>query len=81
MFQFVRGIALVATLLATCEVSLAQPEPATVATANFVMPGCREAEINRTEDIAYKRGLCMGIVSAACQCYQLPNDACCREIH
>ena len=64
MFQFVRGIALVATLLATCEVSLAQPEPATVATANFVMPGCREAEINRTEDIAYKRGLCMGIVSA-----------------
>jgi hypothetical protein len=60
MFCFMRGIALGATLLATCEVSLAQEDPTT---ANFVMPGCREAEINRTEANAYLRGLCVGMVS------------------
>ena len=58
MVQFVRGIALVATLLATCGVSLAQEDPYS---ANDVMPGCREAE-NRT-DATFRRGLCMGIVS------------------
>ena len=62
MVQFVRGIALVATLLATCGVSLAQEEGAT---ANFVMPGCREAGKNTTSPgDFFAAGFCLGMVSA-----------------
>lgn len=58
MFRTLRGIILVAAIVASCKASFAEED----VSANTAMPGCREAENYNSPNI-YKRGLCMGIVS------------------
>jgi hypothetical protein len=64
MFQFMRGVALVAVMLPSCEVASA----ADYISANFVMPGCRAAMIdpNKSRNIeeAVLQGYCAGTVRA-----------------
>ena len=62
MFQFVRGIALVAAMLLGCGASFAQD----LNSANFIVPGCRpfmaRGPLSGTLDDAFNAGRCAGIV-------------------
>jgi Rap1a immunity proteins len=61
MFHFLRGIVLVAAMMASCGVAFAEDFDS----ANTMMRGCREL-VGDTHNISniYLRGYCMGIVEA-----------------
>ena len=66
MFQFVRGIALVAAMLLSCGASFAEIDR--LDTANFMMARCRsfiagtQGSQHRTGDEAFYSGVCVGTV-------------------
>jgi hypothetical protein len=61
MFQFMRGIALVATMLLSCGASFAE----NLVSANLIMPGCRSfAAQDFSNPGLFDKGRCAGIVEA-----------------
>ena len=59
MLQLLRSTAFIAAIILHCEEALAED----IATANFVMPGCREF-LTRTSQAAFAQGYCAGTVRA-----------------
>ena len=66
MFQFLRGIVLIAAMMLNCGAAFAEPDQAS---ANYMMPACRDAALR---DLAangeshgdyFTMGFCLGIIN------------------
>jgi hypothetical protein len=61
MFQYLRGIALIAAMMLNCGAAFAEPDQAS---ANFMMPSCRDVVsgfISKKPDF-FTAGICTGII-------------------
>ena len=60
MFQFLRGIALVAAMLISCSASFAEEDDQS---ANYMMPACRSWLNSSNDATAFMKGICAGTIA------------------
>jgi Rap1a immunity proteins len=63
MFQYLRGIALVATMMFSCGAAVAEPDQDS---ANFMLPPCRAVAVYgnaKSKGDPYFMGVCVGIIN------------------